>query len=239
MIEIASCRECRLRLGDFDWEFAASNRDAISSYWRLRSAENSHLFNGRLLLMSRWDLADGIFEGRYFRTDFASFLYWQRQLEDGHGGAGPAISNCSGAALIRGADGGLLLGVAAAHTANAGIAYPLSGFVDEQDVHADGSVDPDGNVAREMAEEAGFDATALARQPGYLMSIGASSIHFGIEYRANASATELRRQALQRIARQSQPELADIIVVGSPAELAGVVTSDHTRAYADFLFAHR
>jgi len=236
VIDVIPSRFCELTVAPFAWRYAEARIVDVDRYWVQRSRENPHLFNGAVMLLSHWEFSDGGFRGRYFETEFARFLYWQKQLSDGSADVDRSVRNCCGAALLRGADGGLLLGRAAAHTANAGIAYPLSGFVDPQDIVANDQVDPERNITREMAEEVGFEATAFTLTAGYVMACGDESIQFGIEYRSAVSSAELRRQALFNLSKQAVPELSDVIVVRSLADLRGLLASDHTEAFVRYLF---
>ena len=95
----------------------------------------------------------------YLETDYASMLAW-REWESDSG-----INNCFGMGALRGSDGGFVLGVMGAHTANAGRIYFPAGLPDPSDL--DGTrVDLARNVMREVAEETGLAPEDFEAAPG-------------------------------------------------------------------------
>ena len=63
------------------------------------------MWNGRVLLMRRGDIADGVLSGAYLETDFASFIAWRDW-----GFPDTTMRNCFAMAALRSADGAFLLG---------------------------------------------------------------------------------------------------------------------------------
>ena len=104
-----------LRFTPRPWPFADERRAEIDVFFAARRRENPALWNGRVLLMHRHALSDGVLQGDYLETDYASFLAWRRWAAPDTG-----VHDCFGAAALISADGAVLLGRMGAHTANAG-----------------------------------------------------------------------------------------------------------------------
>jgi hypothetical protein len=161
MIEAVDALDFRLVPGAFD--YAERHADAIAAHWAKRRAEQPRLFNGRVLLLGRHAVEDGVLKGEFVETDFAAFLAWR---EAGF----PAASACNGFAMaaLRGADGAFLLGQMAPHTASAGAIYFPAGTPDRHDVFGD-VVDLEASARRELAEETGLDAREAEIAPGWIV----------------------------------------------------------------------
>src|SRR5208337_2485789 len=148
------------------WSFAEAEADRIASHWAELRERKPALFNGRVLLLGRRELAScpggGLrLAGAYFETDYANFVAW-RDL----GRLGDAIENCFSMAALRGADGAFLLGEMAPHTMNAGKTYFPAGTPDPADIF-DGKVDLDASARRELLEETGIAADEAAIRPDW------------------------------------------------------------------------
>ena len=143
---------------------------------RQATQSNPRYFNGVVHLVDDVRLdGDSASMLRFVRTDFKSYLFWRDQ---GFPEAG--VLDGFGSALIRSSDGHMMLGRQRAGNVNAGLAYPPAGFIDEQDVEADGSIDIAGSVAREVSEETGIDAAALVRDDGLLSdAVGCAALDRG------------------------------------------------------------
>jgi 8-oxo-dGTP pyrophosphatase MutT (NUDIX family) len=189
------------------WAFANERRAEIDAWFAARQGENPALWNGRVLLLREHALADGVFSGRYLETDYASFAAWR-----GWGRPAATIHDCFGAAAIRSADGAFLLGVMGPHTANAGRVYFPCGTPDPDDIVGD-RVDLDLSVRRELKEETGLDVAEFNAEPGWISVFdGALIAHIKVLH-SRDSAAALRQRALDHLARDRQPELADIRIV--------------------------
>jgi hypothetical protein len=208
-----------LRLGKASWAWAEHHAAEIDRHWQERLAENSAFYDGRVHVLLEAALEGCVFRGTFARTGFRSFLKWR---ESGYPEAG--VRDCFGSGLIRSAEGHLLLGVAARHTINAGLAYPPGGFIDALDVAPDGRIDLAGSIAREVAEEVGLDPAGLALSPGYWLTQLGPYVSIAAEYRSDLPAEALRRRMLEHIARERRPELDDVLVVASTQGLAGLAT---------------
>lgn len=195
------------------WAFADERRGEIDAYFATLARDNSTLWNGRVLLLHRWAVDQDVFRGAYLETDYASLLAWRDW-----GFPDPAIRNCYSMAAVRSSDGAFLLGVMNAHTANAGRIYFPCGTPDPSDV-AGPAVDLDRSLRRELLEETGIDASELLPEPGWHAVFAGPRIAVAKVLQSPWGAAELHDRALRHVRAQPQPELADIRVVRSLAEL--------------------
>jgi 8-oxo-dGTP pyrophosphatase MutT (NUDIX family) len=105
-----------------------------------------------------------------------------------------------------------------AHTLNAGKVYFPAGVPDPSDI-VDGMVDLDGSVRREVAEETGLEGDAYTVEPVWYSVFARSAIaHFKL-LQASETAPILRERIRAHLAREVQPELADIRIVRGPQDL--------------------
>jgi 8-oxo-dGTP pyrophosphatase MutT (NUDIX family) len=199
------------------WAFAAARRADIDAWFAAAKREKPALWNGRVLLLHRQATSGGVFRGGYLETDYASFAAWR------HWGRPPAaVYDCFGAAAVVAADGAFMLGVMGAHTINAGHSYFPCGTPDPGDV-ADGKVDLDFSVRRELKEETGLDAAEFTAEPGWTTVFDSSLIAHIKVLHSRDSAAALRARVLDHLAHERQPELADIRIVRSAADVDPVM----------------
>ena len=195
------------------WAFAGERRTDIDAFFAALKREKPAVWNGRVLVLYRQVLRDGVLRGDYLETDYASFAAWH------HWGRPPAgVHDCFGLAAILSADGAFLLGVMGAHTFNAGSIYFPCGTPDPSDI-AGGKVDLDFSIRRELKEETGFDASEFAAEPGWSVVVDGALIAVIKVFRSGESAMALRERALGKLARDAQPEFSDIRIVRGPADL--------------------
>ncbi len=200
---------CALSVVPGSWRFANENRAAIDAHWDACRAANPAYFNGAIYVLSGFRLAEGRFQGELLRTDFKSFLYWR----DLGWPLAAGVRDCFGAALIRSGDGAVLLGRQAKGHLNAGQAYLPGGFIDDRDVGADGSIDMTASALREVEEETGLAVCDLEVLPGLIVTVAGPSVALVVEMSSALAATDLRAEMLARIARQPDPELADVVIL--------------------------
>ncbi|MDO8877985.1 MAG: NUDIX hydrolase [Pseudolabrys sp.] len=211
------------------WDFAAARRAEIDALFaELRRAKPA-LFNGRVLLMHRFAIADGVMHGTFLEADYAAFVAWQRW---GRPDAG--VLDCFGAAAIQSADGAFLLGVMGGHTFNAGQIYFPCGTPDPSDVIGGTTVDFDFSIRRELREETGLDPALLRPEPGWTLAVDGSLIAAVKVLRSELTADVLRARILGNLAREPQPELADIRIVRGPADFDPAM-----RGYVTAFLTHR
>jgi hypothetical protein len=204
---------CKLSVSPEPWAFAEDRRAEIAAHWRNATAERPKLFNGTVYVLREGVLVGQTFRGTFVRTDFKSFLYWR---ESGY--VDQSVRDGFGSAVIRSAEGHVLFGRQTGGNVNAGLAYPPGGFIDTRDV-ADGAIDIDASIARELAEETGLDPVELARAPGYLLTRAGPLVSIGIEWSSPLPAEALRERMLDHIRHQATPELADIVIVRAAGEI--------------------
>ncbi|HXD47083.1 MAG TPA: NUDIX hydrolase [Pseudolabrys sp.] len=214
------------------WPFADARRAEIETYFAELQRQKPAIWNGRVLLLHKQVVRDGVFHGDYFETDFASFTAWH------HWDRPPAgARDCFGAGAIVSADGAVLLGVMGAHTANAGQIYFPCGTPDPSDV-VSGRVDLDYSVARELKEETGLDAADFSAAPGWATVVDGALIAQVKTLRSPLAASELRAQMLRHLAAEAQPELADIRIVRGPGDVVAAMPR-YVIAWLEALFDGR
>jgi hypothetical protein len=214
---------CALALSAEPWSYAESHREAIAACWERVRAERPKLFDGPVHVLTAHALDGGSLTGTFARTDFKSFLYWRE-----HGAPGPTVDGF-GSSLVRSSDGCVLLGRQVEGHLNGGFAYPPSGLIDPTDV-VGGSIDIDRSIARELAEETGLTRPELERRPGYIVTFAASMISIAIEWQSALSAKALSERILAHVARQPEPELADVVIVRHLAEIDDPTILPYARA---------
>jgi 8-oxo-dGTP pyrophosphatase MutT (NUDIX family) len=215
-IPIIRLRTLDLAFEPKPWRFAEERRAEIDRHFE-KLRETKPLWNGRVLVMHRYALEGDVLRGAYLETDFASFVAWRDW-----GFPDPKARNCFSLGAVRGSDGGFLLGVMGAHTANAGRVYFPGGTPDPSDVTA-GHVDLAASVCRELAEETGLDAAALSAEPGWYAALAGPRIALLKVFEAAESADALRSRVLAHLAQETTPELADVLIVRSPSDLTPAV----------------
>jgi 8-oxo-dGTP pyrophosphatase MutT (NUDIX family) len=221
----------RLELGfeQKPWAFAIERRAEIDAYFAELQRTKPAIWNGRVLLLHRHEIENGVFRGAYLETDYASFAAWRIW-----GSPPAAVHDCFSAAAILSADGAFLLGLMAPHTFNAGQIYFPCGTPDPGDI-ADGKVDLEYSVRRELKEETGLDAAEFAAEPGWTAVADGGLIVMIKVLRSAENAKTLRARILAQLARERQPEFSDIRIVHGPADfdpaMLGFVTAFLARRF--------
>ncbi len=206
-----------LRFQPKSWAFAEQRAAEIHSHFAALQRAKPRLFNGRVLVMSGWEIAGDTLRGDFFETDYASFRSW---LDWGCPSAG--AYDCFAAACVVSADGAVIFGEMAAHTSNAGQVYFPCGTPDRNDV-VWGKVDLLHSCARELKEETGFDAAEFDAEPGWRVAELPSRIVAVKLLRSTHDAETLRGQALAYLHTEKLPELADIRVLRGRADIDATV----------------
>jgi hypothetical protein len=86
-------------------------------------------------------------------------------------------------------------------------------------VRNDGSIDLDGSVLRELAEETGIAATEVELANGWTAVFVEPRIAVMKIVRTRGNAEDVRNRILEHLAQQSQPELAGIHITRGLADL--------------------
>lgn len=213
--QVRRVQRCELRLGDAAWPYAVANAGAIAGFWEQRRAQSPKLFNGTVCCIDRMVIENDVLDGRLLKTDFRSFLHWR---EADYPQAG--LYDSFGAAILRSAEGYIVLGVQTSGNINAGLAYPPSGFIDHRDVTGDGSIDIAASCAREVAEETGLDVNSMQHVPGFLITQIGPIVAIASEWRSPLAAGDLRARIRAYLDADPDPELDDVVIVRSAAEIA-------------------
>lgn len=190
------------------WHWAQANQDAIRANWAERVRDKPDMFNGRVLLMSDFELEDDTCRATYFETDFADFLGW-RDL----GYPDPSIANGFAMGALQGADGAYICGVMGSHTANAGRIYFPAGTPDRSDLLSDGTVDLATGVIRELKEETELPADSYRTADDWIVVRRWPAVAFMRPIRFPEPADVVAERISANVAAQSDPELAGVYVV--------------------------
>jgi 8-oxo-dGTP pyrophosphatase MutT (NUDIX family) len=195
------------------WPFAETRRAEIDAHFAERRAHQPQMWNGRILLVGAdYRIAGRNLSGRCFESDFASLLAWR----DWSFPDADAV-NCFAMGALRCADGAFLLGVMGGHTANAGRVYFPAGTPEPADL-VDGHLDLAGSVTREVAEETGLTAADyVAASQWHVVPVGPRLAVMKL-LAVDAPAVELQRKVRDFLAREDNPELADVRIVRGPAD---------------------
>lgn len=195
------------------WEFAAREHDRIAAHWEGLVARNPALWNGDMLMAFDPVMAKGRLSLRLRTAAYSSFVAWRDW-----GFADLSAWNCFGTPVVASADGAIVYGVMAAHTLNAGLAYPPSGSLEPRDVRPDGIVDIEGSMALELEEETGLDLAA-GRCEGQWAVFEARRLSVTRLVRFDLPAAELLARIEYHLSGQRNPELAAVVALRSPGDL--------------------
>jgi 8-oxo-dGTP pyrophosphatase MutT (NUDIX family) len=211
--EIMRIKRLELAVAPRAWPFAEENRDGIAHHFERLQQSKPTVWNGRILLLHHHAIADDVFRGDYLETDYASFIAWRDW-----GFPDATIRNCFSLGALRASDGGFLLGVMSAHTLNAGKIYFPAGTPDPSDIVGE-TVDLAASIRREITEETGLGPDAYDAEEGWTCVRTRTHIAQIKLLHTPETAAVLRERILGHLAREAQPELADIRIVRGPADL--------------------
>jgi 8-oxo-dGTP pyrophosphatase MutT (NUDIX family) len=211
--EIIAIDRVEIAVEPWSWEFAVARRKEIDRHFACRQRRQPALWNGRVLLLNRSAIGDGVLAGACFETDYASFIAWRDW-----GFPDRTVGNVFAAAALRGSDGGYLVGEMASSTAAAGQLYFPCGTPDLDDVAPDGVLDLAGSLSRELLEETGIDIGTLAAEPGWRLVRDRGFFALMKRLMARERADALRSRILRHIGRESEPEFIDIRIVSGPED---------------------
>jgi hypothetical protein len=225
-VTVRQVHDLDLVVEPWSWPFSHEKRADIAANYAARQARaGGGLWNGRVLLMHRCDMADGVLAGAYFETDFADFLAWRDW-----GCPEVGVVNCFAMGALRSADGAYLLGVMGPHTANAGRVYFPGGTPDRNDVVA-GRVDLEASLLREMHEETGLGPGDFVPAPVWNAVVAGPRVALIRVLEAAQEAAALRERIRANLAREAQPELADIRIIRGPTDLDDASMPDFVTAF--------
>ena len=208
------------RLLDGPSEVEAENAAEIDAVWRAAHADKPETFNGRILLAEAVELDGDVLRADFRECAFATLL-WLR----GQRASPPPLYNVFGAAAVLSRDGAFLLGRMAPHTSNAGQIYFPCGTPDPGDA-AEGLVDLEGSIARELCEETGLAAPLVHPTPRSVAVFDAHLVGFVRRFDSDLDAAALEAQARAHLAQEARPELDGVVMARDPAALG-----DATRTF--------
>ncbi len=212
--EVLAIDRAEIAVEPCQWAFADERRAEIEQHFARRRLTQPELWNGRLLMLNRYAVRNGILQGSSFETDYASFLAW-RDWDFPDAG----VFNVFAAAALRSADGAFLVGVMAPTTASPGQVYFPCGTPDRDDVTADDALDLGGSVARELLEETGLHFGELEAEPGWTLVRDRGFLALMKRLTASEGAERLQARILRHLAGEPQPEFSDIHIVRSRNDL--------------------
>ena len=212
---IAPVRALDLPMESGGWPELEPHRAAIDAHFAARSANNPHIWNGRVLVSRTPRFVDGRLSAACREVDFASFMWWRDTGWRDYGAV-----NIFGLAALEGADGGFVLGVMGDHTASAGRIYFPCGTPDLDDVTEAGQVDLLASAYREMAEETGLRAGDVAQDLGWTGIFDGPRIALMRRLVFAEPAAALAERIRGFLRAEKKPELSDVTVVHREADLA-------------------
>lgn len=228
-IEIVALDRVRIPLQSWSWPFALDRRAEIERHFAQLLRERSGLWNGRILLLNRYVVRDGVLHGTCFETDYAAMCAWRDWDFPDRG-----VYNIFAVTALRGADGGFLVGRMAAGTANAGMLHFPCGTPEPDDVAAGGMFDLDGNLARELREETGLAIGECRSEGGWTLVRDRCYLAMLKCVTAPQPADALRARILRYIGGEKQPEFTDIRIVRSAADFDPAMPRFVTAYLSDF-----
>lgn len=207
------------------WTYAVNHRDVIEVHWKMALAANPSFFNGIVHVLKSLAFESDHIEGTVMPAEFKNFLYWR---DEGFP-AEARVLDVFGSALIRSREGHVILGRQMPGNINEGLAYLPGGFIDPRDVTAENTIDVRASVAREVTEETGLDSSVLTAEPGFLVTYSPPHVSFAVPYHSPLSSAELFERIRAHIAAQTEPELAEPVVLTGPADMEGRAVTHYAR----------
>ncbi|MDR3420438.1 MAG: NUDIX hydrolase [Xanthobacteraceae bacterium] len=213
-IEIIALDRVEIALEPWRWEFAIARREDIGRHFAERQRAQPQLWNGRVLLVHRYAFTGDVLRGACFETDYANLLTWvDWGLPDA------SVFNLFAAAAVRSAEGAYLVGEMAPTTAAPGqLTFPC-GTPDVQDLRANGALDLDFSLGRELVEETGLEMAALTAEPGWVLVRDRGYLALMKRLTAREDAATLRARILRHLQSDAHAELSDIRIVRERADL--------------------
>ncbi len=192
--------------------FVAAQRTMITDHWSRSVAAKPALFDGTVLIAEDLTVDGGRLAATLRPIPFSAFLAWRDW-----GYPVDGLTHLSAAAAIVAGDGAVILGTMGAHTANAGRTYLVGGTPDPTDVTADGTVDLVATAARELLEETGLSAP-VATVEALVVRDHPRAVVVAV-HRFPDGADDLAAQIRRFLAADPEPELSDVVVIRTVADL--------------------
>ena len=81
--EIIEIDRAEIALESWSWPFATDRSADIDRYFTELQSQRTGVWNGRVLLLNRYAIADRTLRGACFETDYSSFITWRdREFPD-------------------------------------------------------------------------------------------------------------------------------------------------------------
>lgn len=186
--------------------------DKIADHWKKEVGKNPHLFNGEFYLSIGYGIKNGRFIVTQRRTCYATFLYWYRNKV-----AMPGVANVFSIAAMVCNDDKIIVGQMADHTINGGKLFLPAGSISDDD-RVGTSLDYEGCMVREVAEETGIVLEAHQGEPCYMMIEMEGMIALIKRYHLPQTSETLIKQIRSNLPHLPEQELTDVCAF-SPGEL--------------------
>jgi 8-oxo-dGTP pyrophosphatase MutT (NUDIX family) len=211
--EIVALERVEIAVTPWRWEFAHARADDIARHFAARRHERPALWNGRVLLLHRFAIENGVLRGSSFETDYASFLAWRDW-----GCPDVGVFNVFAAAALQAADGAYLVGRMAPSTSIAGKWLFPCGTPDPDDVNA-GMLDLADSARRELFEETGLELGTMQAETGWTLVRDGGFVALIKRVIASESAEDLRARIVAHLAKEPQPEFSEIRILNGLADI--------------------
>jgi hypothetical protein len=226
-VKIVALDELDFRIAPYEWDWAKQNEKYIGDYFARMRAHRPQIWNGRILMLSHCEVQGRKITGTFFETDFANLVAFRAA-----GFPDPAVRSCAASSALFTSDQAYVLGVMAAHTANAGRIYFIAGTPDTGDVRPDGTVDLAGSTVKELGEETGLGASDVRFAGEWHVVLAGARVSLIRIAHCTANEAALSERIRSFIASQKEPELSDIVAVRSRADFSPAMP-DFICAYLD------
>ncbi|MGQ4273110.1 NUDIX hydrolase [Terrihabitans sp. B22-R8] len=219
-------------LVDEPWPWREEHRAAIDEHWAEAKAAKPALFDGKVLVARRFEIADGIWRAPHIVIPYSALKYWlSRDFVDA------GAFNSFASAVVVTADRAVLLGRMAPHTANAGRVYFPCGTPDLDDVEG-GRLNLENSLLRELDEETGLGPHVIPTEHRWVGQDG-PLICCARRFDTALTALEVEAVIAAHQANDPQPELDRVILVKSPSDLEGQNVMEYARALIDVVLECR
>ena len=216
-----------------DWAFARDDAARIDAHWASALAEKPAMFDGRVLLSHRCALDGDRLVGAVFETAFRNFLSWRD-----FGFPGGGVVNIFSMPALRAADGAFMLGEMSQGTSNAGKLYFPAGTPEPADIGADGRLDLEGSILRELEEETGLAPQEIELEPRWTIVVSPRPAVACMRIaRSPLSAEALQARLAAHNATLEAPELVRLVPVRGTGDLDVAAMPDFMLSYLASMLA--
>jgi 8-oxo-dGTP pyrophosphatase MutT (NUDIX family) len=222
--KIIALDRAEITVAPWRWDFARARAEEIAGHFAARQRKLPTLWNGRVLLMHRFTVDNGVLRGASFETDYASFLAWRDW-----GRPEVGVFNVFAAAALQAGDGAYLIGRMAPSTSIAGTWLFPCGTPDPKDVSA-GMLDLAGSARRELFEETGLELGAMQAEAGWTLVHDGSAVALIKRVTVSENAEDLRTRIVAHLANEAEPEFSEIRILRNSAD-ANLNMPNFLRAY--------